>query len=157
MLNEKGVNSLPAVVNYYALTKTVLLVTLLSTPFAFIGSKGWYSFWIVLLIFIGLPAFFIVYLGNRNTHFSMNDGKITIDSGIITKKSKTILLNNIQNVGLERGLLMRMFGISKVKIWTASQSQISSDKNGSSAKPDGLLFLNQIDADWLNEYLTRKT
>lgn len=154
MIKQNEVNKLPKSVNRYVLVKTVLLITLLSIPFGFVGE--WFAFWWTMIIIIGIPVSLIVILGNNHTTFSVDNNKIQINWGIITKKSRSIMLNNIQNISIEKGLLMSMFGISCIKIWTASQSQVVRDKKGDSVKPDGLLTLKKEDSQWLNEFLSKK-
>jgi uncharacterized membrane protein YdbT with pleckstrin-like domain len=157
MFEQKEVYKLPKSAKTYAVAKLISLLTLISLPFALIPAKGiWFSTWTSLLILIGLPFTIVIILKYSNISFSIDDNKIIINWGVFSTNTKTIISDSIQNVTLERGLLMRICGVSVLKIWTSSQSQINFNRNGNSAKPDGLLVLGVEDATWLNEYITNK-
>ena len=81
-------------------------------------------------------------LDDNAISFIVDDQKITINRGIIFKNTKIIPFNNIQNIHIKRGFLLRIFGLAGIEIWTASQSQ-SNKKN--EKKPDGYLKLKTID------------
>jgi uncharacterized membrane protein YdbT with pleckstrin-like domain len=151
MFNQKETYKLPPAANMYVVAKVILMVTLISLIFFF--SKIWFSMWTFLVIFFGLPIGIFVLLRSIRTSFSIDGNKIAMNWGIITRNSRTVLIENVQNVNVETGLLMRIFGVSVLRFWTASQSQIVIDKNGASTKPDGLLVLASEDAQWLNEYI----
>ena len=150
------INKLPSSLDNYTFVKSALLATVISLPFYFVNAKNWGSVWLFCILVIGLPTFIIILLKNHNTNFLIYTNKITINWGIIIKRSKTIFIDSVQNVSQEKGLLLRIFGLAILRIWTASQSQIVIDKNGNSTKPDGLLILSKEDVGWLNEFISNK-
>lgn len=154
MFEQKEIYKLPSSATIYAVAKTILIITLISLPFSLFGAG--FSMWRFMIIVIGLPVAITTILKYRNTNFSIDGNKIVMNWGVFSSNSRTILSENIQNATLETGLLMKMFSVSVLKIWTSSQSQIVFNRSGSSIKPDGLLILKAEDAVWLNEYLISK-
>ena len=88
--------------------------------------------------------------------FTIDENKITINSGILVKRSKSIAFNKVQNIENVKGILRQMFGLSTVRIWTSSASQINVRKAQSENKPDGALTLETVNADWLKNYILDK-
>ncbi|HXC09502.1 MAG TPA: PH domain-containing protein [Steroidobacteraceae bacterium] len=82
--------------------------------------------------------------------FVLTDKNISIDSGVLFRKSCTIRFDRIQDVNTIRNPLHMMLGLASVAIWTASLDQ----RVGNANRPDGLIVLNTDTADWLKEYLT---
>ncbi|MDD2646877.1 MAG: PH domain-containing protein [Patescibacteria group bacterium] len=138
----------PPIFISFLYAKLTLLLLLISTPFLFLGLNGWFVIVICLFIFLGLPFALYFALDYNNTSFSVEENKITLNWGIISKKSKTIVFDSIQNVTIISGLLARIFGIFVLRIWTASPGQIHKDS------PDGVLYLAALDAGWLKNFMT---
>jgi membrane protein YdbS with pleckstrin-like domain len=82
--------------------------------------------------------------------FVLTDKSISINSGILMRRSCTIRFDRIQDVDTFRGPLHMMFGLTSVAIWTASLDQRAGRVN----RPDGLIVLDSATADWLREYLS---
>jgi membrane protein YdbS with pleckstrin-like domain len=82
--------------------------------------------------------------------FLLTDKSISIDSGVLFRKSCTIRFDRIQDVNTIRNPLHMMLGLASVAIWTASLDQ----RVGNANRPDGLIVLNADTADWLKEYLS---
>jgi len=156
MFPTKEQISIPAKVKYYAYTKFFLPIFLLSIFASMSGNTSWFSILFSMLIFIGLPVCIYISILFSSISFTVEGGKITIYSGIFTKKSKVIFFDKIQNVNCIRGPLMQMFGVSTINIWTASPEQLSFGKNGSTHTPDGSLLLTDDLTEWLQEVITRK-
>lgn len=119
----------------------------------------------IVLIVLGLifPLYAIAWYATFS--FLVADQSITINSGVIVKRSKTIDFNKIQNVNNVRGPLQMIFGLAQVDLWTASQDQLSfstvSYGNGRSgtrmqAKPEGRLYLLKQDAEDLKNTISQK-
>ncbi|MCX6789649.1 MAG: PH domain-containing protein [Candidatus Gribaldobacteria bacterium] len=144
-------NKLPKIVNLYLLIKILFIVFLVSVPFIFIPKNVWhYVFWLIF-IFIGLPSYISIVLDFKYISFIVEEGRITIKSGIIAKHSKTILFNNVQNVENTQGILARIFGLVAIKIWTASSQNSKTDN-----RADGTILLKKADAEWLKNFITKK-
>ena len=62
------------------------------------------------------------------------------------------MAKSIQNIKIERGLLIRLFDLSVVKIWTASPDQVDRRGSKNSNKPDGLLVILREDEEMLKGY-----
>jgi uncharacterized membrane protein YdbT with pleckstrin-like domain len=88
--------------------------------------------------------------------FVVDDNKLTINSGIIIKISKSIAFDKVQNVSSIQSLLCRLFGLSILRIWTASPSQIEIRRERSENRPDGILWLNYSDSEWLKNFILDK-
>jgi len=152
MINLNISNKLPASIKWYWLAKIFLLIFIISLPiFIF-----WKLIFLILLIFIGLPIFLYLLLYYNSFSFIINDNKITINSGVIIKNSKSIPFSTIQNVENVRRILHRVYGLSKVNIWTSSPEQIRAYKGSTTHKPDGSLDLTSEDGDWLKNFILGK-
>jgi len=155
MINLNTENKLPEKLKSYCLTELALVIFLLSLAFMAMGIKIWTSFfW--LSIFVGLPVYLYLLVSYGAIKFVVDENKITINSGILLKRSKSIAFNKVQNIENVKGLLRQQFGLSTVKIWTSSPSQIKIRKAESENRPDGTLTLEDSDADWLKNYILDK-
>lgn len=148
MINLNAPTKLPSKIRWYWLTKIIILILL--------PSLFWRPLFWILIIFIGLPIFLYLLLYYNSFSFILEDNKITINSGVIIKRSKSIPFNIIQNVENVRGILHRIFGLSKVDIWTSSPEQIRAYKGSTTHKPDGSLDLVVEDGDWLKNFILGK-
>lgn len=160
MINFNTPNKLPSKIRWYWLTKIIILIFLISflfsLPFSLINKNILSTLFKILIIFIGFPVFSYLLLYYNSLTFVVENTKITINSGVIIKHSKSIPFNIIQNVENVRGILHRIFGISRVKIWTASPEQIQAYKGSTIHKPDGILDLSIEDGDWLKNFILEK-
>jgi len=82
--------------------------------------------------------------------FLLTDKNISIDSGVLFRRSTTIRFDRIQDVNTIRNPLHMMLGLASVAIWTASLDQ----RVGNANRPDGLIVLDADTAEWLKEYLS---
>jgi membrane protein YdbS with pleckstrin-like domain len=82
--------------------------------------------------------------------FVLTDKNISIDSGVLFRRSTTIRFDRIQDVNTIRNPLHMVLGLASVTIWTASLDQ----RVGKANRPDGLIVLNADTAEWLKEYLS---
>jgi hypothetical protein len=162
MINLNTPNKLPSKIRWYWLTKIIILIFLISflfsLAFSLINKNILSTLFIILIIFISFPVFsyLLLLLYYNSLTFVVEDTKITINSGVIIKHSKSIPFNIIQNVENVRGILHRIFGISRVKIWTASPEQIQAYKGSTTHKPDGILDLTVEDGNWLKNFILEK-
>ena len=148
MINLNTPNKLPSKIRWYWLVKIIILILL---PGLF-----WHPLFWILTIFFGFPIFIYLLLFYNSFGFTVEDNKITINSGVIIKKSKSIPFNTIQNVENVKGVLYRIFGLSKVDIWTSSPEQIRAYKGSTTHKPDGSIDLITEDGDWLKNFILDK-
>ena len=152
MINLNTPTKLPSKIKIYWLVKVIILVFIISLPiFIFWRPIIW-----ILIIFIGLPLYFYLLLFYNSFNFIVEDNKITLNSGVIIKKSKSIPYAIIQNIENVRGLLHRIFGLSRVNIWTSSPEQIKAYKGSTTHKPDGDLDLIIDDGEWLKNFILDK-
>jgi membrane protein YdbS with pleckstrin-like domain len=82
--------------------------------------------------------------------FLLTEKNISIDSGVLFRRSTTIRFDRIQDVNTIRNPLHMMLGLASVAIWTASLDQ----RVGNANRPDGLIVLDADTAEWLKEYLS---
>ena len=115
--------------------------------------------WRVFFMFLVLSVFYALFLYwfYINTTFSFDDKRITKRSGILNKQSTVIQFDRIQNIKLRSDIIMRLFNISIIEIWTASQSQLSLDKGGDNdTSADISLFLDSPQAEKLRLFMLEK-
>jgi len=105
----------------------------------------------IFLFIITIPIFIIMWihinLYFKNISFSVNDQELTYNYGIIVKHSKSIMLDQIQNINIGQGILEKRFKIKSIAIWTSSHSQIHSDGKNIKIDPSVFLRLKDSDAD----------
>ncbi len=156
MINLNTPNKLPPIVKWYILTEIVLIVFAISLPVLFFSKGVWLLVFSLCLVFIGLPAFVYFLLYFKFLTFTVENDKITINSGVIIKRSNSISFDKVQNVENIRGVLARLFGISKVSIWTSSPEQIKVYRKETIHKPTGVLELTVADGEWLKNFILGK-
>ena len=88
-------------------------------------------FTLVIYGILALPLIFLRYFRFR---YRITPKEIIIQSGVLTRKHRSIPIERIQNIEIEQSLLPRLFGTAKVKIETAG-----------SAKTEGMLEFVGID------------
>ncbi len=91
--------------------------------------------------------------------YEVTQRTITVNSGILFRQYETIDFGKIQTIENVRGPLLMLFGLTIVKIWTASASQISFSVGANSAQahpsPDTVLTLTKDDAAQLKDFIMR--
>lgn len=139
--------------NTYAVLK-FLLIMLFLLP---IGAVSWgvfkFFFW-----FIGLIVASIIIqinLGYYRTSFMVNDNELVFNYGILVKHSKNVMLAKIQNVNVGQGMLEANFGIKSIRIWTASQEQISNRNKEINVTPAVVLHLKNEDVESFKSLLNK--
>lgn len=147
MINPNTPTQLPSKVKLYWLSKIILLLL----PFLFFPPA-----FLIIVIFLGLPASLYLLLYYNSFTFIIEDTKITINSGVVIKRSKSIPFNIIQNVENVRGIFHRIFGLSNINIWTSSPEQIKAYKGSTVHKPDGSLDLLIDDGEWLKNFILNR-
>ncbi len=85
--------------------------------------------------------------------YSLTGSTITINSGILYRQYETIDFNRIQTLDLERGPLLWLFGLTEVRLWTASADQVNQEQGVSHATPDTTLILDSGDAEHLRDHI----
>ncbi len=140
----------------YLFTNLVLLILVLTIVFSMAGNSSFFGVLIFLLIVLGLPAYIYIIVMYNYSSFVISENNITINSGVMVKRSKSIPFNNIQSINCKQGLMMGFFGITNFDIWTSSQSQLNINNGNTVNKPDGNLVLTSEDAEWLRGFITYK-
>jgi len=72
----------------------------------------------------------IIHLWTKNLTYIVRDDRITILSGILTKKEQNIPYRSITDFVLKRGPFDRYLGIGTIQIQTAGQSQTATGYEG---------------------------
>lgn len=104
----------------------------------------------VLVWIIALP---LIRLWIRNLGYVINNDRITIYKGILTKKEQNIPFRAITDFALSRTIFDRLLGIGSVMVQTAGQSQASGGYEGNLA---GLAEYEELYAD-LREKLEKSS
>ena len=110
-------------------------------------SDGIMVIWLLcfgLISIIWIVSFPLIYLWIKNLSYFIHDDRITIQSGIITKKEQNIPYRSITDFVLERGPFDRILDIGTIKIQTAGQSTSATGYEGSLS---GLLDYEPLHAD----------
>ena len=110
-------------------------------------SDGIMVIWLLCLGLISIMwivSFPLIYLWIKNLSYFIHDDRITIKSGIITKKEQNIPYRSITDFVLARGPFDRILGIGTIKIQTAGQSTSATGYEGSLS---GLLDYEPLHAD----------
>ena len=110
-------------------------------------SDGIMVIWILcvgLISIMWIVSFPLIYLWINNLSYFIHDDRITIQSGIITKKEQNIPYRSITDFVLTRGLFDRLLDIGTIKIQTAGQSTSATGYEGSLS---GLLDYEPIHTD----------
>jgi uncharacterized membrane protein YdbT with pleckstrin-like domain len=147
-------NSLPKNYIWFSLTKKILII--LAIVLIIPSDGGAFGFFIGLLFLVGIPSLIAIHLKVKNTFLIYDEKKITIRSGYLSKKSKSIPLDKIENVEINQSLYARIFGVGYIQIWTSSPSQIVISKGNSKNKPDQVFLLEIEDAESLRESLLNR-
>lgn len=150
MISANNYYKLPSGYLWYFFYKKCLIIFFYSFLyylffFAFIEA----SFLDVLFgffILFALPGIIWLNLYNKSFSFIVKNNEITINSGIIHKKSKTLLFQSVQTVNIETSLSKKLFGLSELEIWTASPAQ-------SRGEADVTLILETKDAEQLKDII----
>ena len=110
-------------------------------------SDGIMVIWLLCLGLISIMwivSFPLIYLWIKNLSYFIHDDRITIQSGIITKKEQNIPYRSITDFVLARGPFDRILGIGTIKIQTAGQSTSATGYEGNLS---GLLDYKPLHAD----------
>jgi membrane protein YdbS with pleckstrin-like domain len=107
-------------------------------------------------LFIGLPVWIIVVLAFKNISFKVDENSLTINSGILSKHSDSIVFSQINNVDCIGGPLMSQFRLAQIEVWTSSPAQIEINDGRSKSFPSGSLILAKDDAEWLKKLIISK-
>ena len=80
-----------------------------------------------------------IYVRWRRLRYGLGESEFVIESGLVSRTRRSIPFDRVQDVGIERGPLQRLFGLAKVRIET-----------GGGGKDEGLLdSLSMAEADRL--------
>lgn len=145
---------MPSKVLLYYFMRIIVLTFCVFILFSLPGIRIFRAAMVWLMIFfINIPIFVILFLSYMNFSFVIKDSDITVNSGILVKRSKLIPFNRIQNIELKSGLLMRFLGLTRVNIWTSSPAQIKIHNKQSEHTPDSAITLYNEDAVWLQNFI----
>ena len=86
----------------------------------------------------------IIHLWTKNLTYIVRDDRITILSGILTKKEQNIPYRSITDFVLKRGPFDRYLGIGTIQVQTAGQSQTATGYEGCLS---GILDYNSVHSD----------
>lgn len=152
---EKSIkNKVPLSCFWYSFFKLIMFIGLISLPFS-IADFGMAMF-VSFFILFGIPIGIYFYLSYKNFSFVIDDEKITTYTGILSKTTKTIPFNNIQNIEINNGIISRLFNVAGFNIWTSSPSQIEIRRGESENNPDMSFYIGIDDANNIREIIYAK-
>lgn len=77
---------------------------------------------VVLTVLYGVFALPAILLQYWRFSYRITPNQIVIQSGVLNRKHRSIPIERVQNIQIERNLVARLFGIAKVKVETAGSS-----------------------------------
>ena len=87
--------------------------------------------WIIAQVLLGAISIPIIKLWIKNLEYIIQDDRITIHKGILTKTQQNIPYRSVTDFALKRTIYDRLLGIGSINIQTAGQSQSASGYEGS--------------------------
>lgn len=78
---------------------------------------------LMIVVIYGVLALPLIFLRYFRFRYRITQQEITIVSGVLTRKHRSIPIERIQNIEIEQSLLPRLFRTAKVKIETAGSSK----------------------------------
>jgi membrane protein YdbS with pleckstrin-like domain len=91
--------------------------------------------------------------------YALTEHTITINSGILFREYETIDFGRIQVMDNERGPLLWIFGLTEVRIWTASADQLAFSVGAGITKsrphPDATILLQEDDAEEFKDFIMK--
>lgn len=156
MINKNVPLKLPPNALAYKLSQAVIISIILSIVAKFYPETSSYY----LLLGLGLLILSGIYTFAYVSLFSYVIGSdaITVNSGVLFRSEKIINYNDLQNVDVQRGPLLMLFGLSNLRGFTASPGQlmISSDDHGhtsTTVTPDVQILLTKQDGEELAQIM----
>ncbi|MFB6230909.1 MAG: PH domain-containing protein [Salinibacter sp.] len=77
---------------------------------------------LVMAVLYGVFALPVIFLRYWRFSYRITPKQVVIQSGVLNRKNRSIPIERVQNIQIERNLVARLFGIAKVKIETAGSS-----------------------------------
>lgn len=71
-------------------------------------TRGWFAPWL-WIIYLIIPAFFVWWV-RRHRHLIVTTRRVVYTEGIFNKKQRVINLQRVQDVGVQQGVVARVFG-----------------------------------------------
>ena len=88
--------------------------------------------------------------------FEFSEKTVTVNSGILFRQYETISFDRIQVVDNERGPLLMLFGLTEMRIWTASPDQYNQEHMGHlDPSSDARILLRKDDAESVKLFVAR--
>ena len=87
--------------------------------------------WIIAQVLLWAISIPIIKLWIKNLEYIIQDDRITIHKGILTKTQQNIPYRSVTDFALKRTIYDRFLGIGSINIQTAGQSQSASGYEGS--------------------------
>lgn len=78
---------------------------------------------LVTLILYGLLAFPLILAHYLRFRYALTPRELLIESGVLTHRRRSIPIDRIQNIQIERTLLARLLGLARVRIETAGSAE----------------------------------
>ncbi len=148
---------LPSKLKWLALVQLLLLSFAISFVISIFGGRsagvGVFIFFTALVV---LPLWLYKTVAFKRVSFTLTDGTLTINSGILIRRSNAISFAQIQNISNTKGPLAAMFNLSELNVWTASPAQIHVQKDKTEHRPTGMLWLETANAEWMKNFILEK-
>jgi len=122
------------------------VIVLLVQIFAETELEDWqFAIGYVVLFILSIASFLLVEVGFKRKAYLLREYDLLYKTGYLMQKMTAIPKNRIQHVEIRQSVLLRLFKLSKLVIYTAGGS--SSDLSISGLKPE--------DAEILKEHISK--
>ena len=92
------------------------------------------SFVIAILLIaafgIGLIVLLVWWLNCLGTHLTVTNKRIKLRQGILSKNTNEVWHTDVRNIQLRQGIMQRVFGVGRIMISSAGQSDVEIDVDG---------------------------
>ncbi|MCK5847110.1 MAG: PH domain-containing protein [Bacteroidales bacterium] len=113
----------------------LLIGVLLFQYFSKIPDSQWgFTVLYIVIIVFWIISMAVVYIGFKYKGYILRKHDVVYKSGFIFQQKTIIPKNRIQHIEIRQGIMLRMFGLSKLVLYTAGGS--TSDLSISGLKPD---------------------
>ncbi|MFK7984963.1 MAG: PH domain-containing protein [Sandaracinaceae bacterium] len=88
---------------------------------------NWFVHAVVIVLCFALVGFFVYlheWLKQRATRIVVSNRRTTLREGILDRRTNEVRHSDVRNVRVEQTLVQRMFGVGKIEISSAGQSDV---------------------------------
>ena len=85
---------------------------------------------LILVFGLGLIVLLVWWLNCKGTRLTITNKRIKLRQGILSKNTNEIWHTDVRNIQLRQGVMQRIFGVGRILISSAGQSDVEIDVDG---------------------------